>query len=114
MPLSVFKVRIIRVISVRKLGRVEKFYILLTELGSYVGFSIAADKPSKSRRVGFAVGFFSFRKSYAKLLSKDFLHNIDTKSFSYFLFQTWDVVAVALFQGTISQEPLKSFYQNCI
>ena len=48
MPLSVFKVRIIRVISVRKLGRVEQFYILLTELGSYVGFSIAADKPSKS------------------------------------------------------------------
>ena len=34
MPLSIFKVRIIRIISVRKSGRVEQLNILLTELGS--------------------------------------------------------------------------------
>ena len=51
--------------------------------------------------------FFFYQKSYAKLLSKDFLYNIDNESFRYFLFQTWGVVAVALFQGNISQEPLK-------
>ena len=44
MPLSIFKVRTIRLISVRKSGRVEKlnillteFNVLLTELGSQVG-----------------------------------------------------------------------------
>ena len=99
MPLSLFKVRITRVISLRKLGRVEELYILLTELGSYVGFFKTVGKQSKSRRVGFVVEFFSFQKSYAELLSKDYLYNIDTGSFRYFLFQTWGVVAVALFQG---------------
>ena len=42
MPLSIFKVRIIRVVSVRKSGRAEKLYIMLTELGSYVGSSITS------------------------------------------------------------------------
>ena len=36
------KVRIIRVISERKLGRVEQHNILLTELGSYARFSITS------------------------------------------------------------------------
>ena len=40
--LSIFKVRIKRVISVRKSGRVEELNILLTDLGSYVGFSITS------------------------------------------------------------------------
>ena len=49
MPLSVFKVRIMRAISVRKSGRVEQFSILLnTELGSYVGFSITSGETQKS------------------------------------------------------------------
>ena len=40
---SIFIVRIIRVVSVRNLGRVEKLYIVLMELGSYVGgFSITS------------------------------------------------------------------------
>ena len=39
MPLSIFKVRIIRVISERKSGRTEQLNILLMEIGSYVGFS---------------------------------------------------------------------------
>ena len=89
----------------RKLGRVEQLYMLLTELGSFAGFSLTAGKPSKSGRVEFPVDFFSFQKSYAKLLSKNFLYDIDTESFRFFLFQTWGVVAVALFQGDISQEP---------
>ena len=42
MSISIFKVRIIRVVFVRKSGRVEQLYILLTELGSYVGLSITS------------------------------------------------------------------------
>ena len=42
MPLSIFKVRIIRVISEIKSGTVEQLNILLTELGSCVGFSITS------------------------------------------------------------------------
>ena len=42
MPLSIFKVRIIRVISGRKSGEVEQLSILLQELGSYVEFSITS------------------------------------------------------------------------
>ena len=42
MPLIIFKVRIIRVISVRKSSRVEQLNILLTESGSYVGFAITS------------------------------------------------------------------------
>ena len=39
---AIFKVRITRVFSVRKSGRVQQLYILLTELESYVGFSITS------------------------------------------------------------------------
>ena len=42
MPLSIFKVRIIRAIPARKSGRVEQLSILLQELGSYIGFSITS------------------------------------------------------------------------
>ena len=69
--------------------------------------------------------FFSFQKSYAKILSKDLLYNIDTEGVRYFLFQAWGVVTVAhhegqkrgrpifsQFQGNICQEPLKLFYQK--
>ena len=40
MPLSIFKVRIIRVISVTKSGKVEQIYLLFTVSESYEGFSI--------------------------------------------------------------------------
>ena len=39
---AIFKVRITRVFSVRKSGRVQQLYILLTALESYVGFSITS------------------------------------------------------------------------
>ena len=42
MPLRILKVRIKRVISLRKSGRVEQLYILLTVLELYVGFSITS------------------------------------------------------------------------
>ena len=38
---------------------------------------------------------FLFQKLFAKVLSYDFLHNIDTESFRSFLIQAWGVVAVS-------------------
>ena len=39
---AIFKVRIIRVISVRKSGRAQKLYISHAELESYVGSSVTS------------------------------------------------------------------------
>ena len=73
MPLSILQVRIIRVIFERNLaGRVEQLNILLTELGSYVEFSITSSETKSHEESDLQCNFPHFRNYMRKFYHKIF------------------------------------------
>ena len=116
------------VVSVKKSGRVKQLYTLLTELGgSYAGFSISSSetKIMKRQREDFLCNFSHFRNYMRKFYHRIFFIILILRALDLSCFRHGVLLLLLItpdqnrgkpnyprFQGNISQEPLKLFYQT--